>query len=292
MISEEMEETLATRMTKGAKGGGTIRQRPDGRWEARYTLGIDPGTGKQIQKSVYGKTQKEVRQKLTAITADLRGHWGQLSESEQAATAESIAGKNAMSGFLALMNAAPGDISKLEGAIDSCSDSMDGYNGTAEKMAAVMQDNLAGQLTILKSQLEELAISIGEIMMPVIRDVVTHIQGVVDKLNALPEPVKQTIVTIALIAAAVGPVLIVIGKVISSVGSIVSITGKFVSFMSATAIPAISAVAPAILPILPIIAAVVAAIAAVILIVKNWGKISSISVIPSSLSSTTCRTER
>ena len=71
MISEEKEETLATRKTKGAKGGGTIRQRPDGRWEARYTLGIDPGTGKQIQKSVYGKTQKEVRQKLTAITAEI-----------------------------------------------------------------------------------------------------------------------------------------------------------------------------------------------------------------------------
>ena len=57
MISEEKEETLATRKANGAKGGGTIRQRPDGRWEARYTLGIDPGTGKQIQKSVYGKTQ-------------------------------------------------------------------------------------------------------------------------------------------------------------------------------------------------------------------------------------------
>ena len=62
---------MATRMTKGAKGGGTIRQRPDGLWEARYTLGINPGTGKQIQKSVYGKTQKEVRQKLTAITAEI-----------------------------------------------------------------------------------------------------------------------------------------------------------------------------------------------------------------------------
>ena len=61
---------MATRKTKGAKGGGTIRQRPDGLWEARYTLGINPGTGKQIQKSVYGKTQKEVRQKLTAILAE------------------------------------------------------------------------------------------------------------------------------------------------------------------------------------------------------------------------------
>ena len=57
--------------TKNAKGSGTIRKRSDGRWEARYTTGIDSKTGKQIQKSVYGKTQKEVRQKLTEITAEL-----------------------------------------------------------------------------------------------------------------------------------------------------------------------------------------------------------------------------
>ena len=62
---------MTTRKTKGAKGSGTIRKRSDGRWEARYTIGIDPKTGKQIQKSVYGKTQKEVRQKLTAITAEI-----------------------------------------------------------------------------------------------------------------------------------------------------------------------------------------------------------------------------
>ena len=57
--------------TKNAKGSGTIRKRSDGRWEARYTTGIDPKTGKQIQKSVYGKTQKEVRQKLTEVTAEI-----------------------------------------------------------------------------------------------------------------------------------------------------------------------------------------------------------------------------
>lgn len=62
---------MTSKATKNAKGGGTIRKRSDGRWEARYTLGIDPKTGKQIQKSVYGKTQKEVRQKLTAITAEI-----------------------------------------------------------------------------------------------------------------------------------------------------------------------------------------------------------------------------
>ena len=43
--------------TRGAQGGGSIRLRADGTWKARFTLGRDPGTGKQILKSVYGKTQ-------------------------------------------------------------------------------------------------------------------------------------------------------------------------------------------------------------------------------------------
>ena len=54
-----------------AQGAGSIRQRADGLWEARYTVGRDPATGKQVQKSVYGKTQQEVRKKLTAAASDL-----------------------------------------------------------------------------------------------------------------------------------------------------------------------------------------------------------------------------
>ena len=57
--------------SKNAKGAGTIRKRSDGRWEARYSLGFDPKTGKQIQKSVYGASQKEVLQKLTKTTAEI-----------------------------------------------------------------------------------------------------------------------------------------------------------------------------------------------------------------------------
>lgn len=57
--------------TRNAQGNGTIRQRPDGRWEARYTVGNDPGTGKQIQRSVYGDTQQEVRQKLAQIITSI-----------------------------------------------------------------------------------------------------------------------------------------------------------------------------------------------------------------------------
>ncbi len=56
---------------KKANGSGSIRQRSDGRWEGRYSAGFDPGTGKQIQRSIYGKTQKEVRQKLNKIIVDI-----------------------------------------------------------------------------------------------------------------------------------------------------------------------------------------------------------------------------
>ncbi len=60
---------MARKSTRNAQGSGTIRQRPDGRWEARFTVGRDPGTGKQIQRSVYGSTQREVRQKLAQAVA-------------------------------------------------------------------------------------------------------------------------------------------------------------------------------------------------------------------------------
>lgn len=63
---------------RSAAGSGSIRKKVVKRngkeyvyWEARYTEGTDPGTGRQIQRSVTGKTQKEVSQKLKAATASI-----------------------------------------------------------------------------------------------------------------------------------------------------------------------------------------------------------------------------
>lgn len=148
---------------------------------------------------------------LSDILADCRSAFGNLTESEKAQAAESLVGKNAMSGFLALMNAGEDDIAKLSSAIDNC-------DGSAEKMAMTMQDNLAGQLTILKSQLQELAISFGDILMPAIRSIVSKLQGFVDKLNGMDEGTKRIIVTIALLVASIGPLLVIIGTAISKIG--------------------------------------------------------------------------
>ena len=202
---------------------------------------------------------------LNDILADCRSAFSQLSESEQASAAQALVGKNAMSGFLALMNAAPSDIQKLEGAISTCSDEIDGYNGVTAKMAAVMQDNLGGQLTILKSQLQELAISFGEILMPAIRSIVSRIQGLIDKFNALSPATKETIVKVALVAAALGPLLVVVGKTMVGVGKLMQfisnlptiIAGAKAAFSSFGAV--IGDISAPVVAVIAVVAALVAA---------------------------------
>lgn len=170
--------------------------------------------------------------------------------------------------------------------------------GSASEQANTKLDNLNGQLTLLKSAAEGLAISFGETLMPMITSVVEKIQGWVDKLNEMDEGQRKTIVTVGLVVAAVGPLLSMIGRVGTGVGTVVTVVGKVTTALGAgggltgvlgtvggaigsvgtlitgTIIPAIGSVLAAIAPALPIIAAVAAAIAAVILVVKNWGAIT------------------
>lgn len=145
------------------------------------------------------------------IIMDCRDAFSKLSESEKANTAEALVGKTAMSGFLAIMNASEADLNKLSSAIDNC-------DGSAEQMAATMQDNLNGQITILKSALQELAIQIGDALMPVVRNIVAKVQEFVEKLQQMDEGTRNTIIKIAAFAAAIGPVLLVVGKLTSGVG--------------------------------------------------------------------------
>ena len=220
---------------------------------------------------------------LSAILADCRGAFAGMTEAEKANNAEALVGKNAMSGFLALMNAAPGDIAKVSGAVNNCKDA-------AKNMADTMQDNLEGQLTILKSQLQELAISFGDLLMPAVRSIVSGLQGMVDVLNAMPDGVKQVIMIIALLVAALGPVLIIIGKVISAVGTIMTIVPKLAGVINTvkTAFGALNAVMLA-NPIAIVIAAIAALVAAFVYLwntneefrqfwIRLWNEIKEVAV--------------
>lgn len=195
---------------------------------------------------------------LSAILADCRVAFGGMMEAEKANNAETLVGKNAMSGFLALMNAAPEDIEKVSGAVNNCKDA-------AKNMADTMQDNLEGQLTILKSQLQELAISFRDLLMPAVRSIVSGLQRMVNVLNAMPDGVKRVLMIVALLAAALGPVLIIIGKTLSAIGTIMTWAPKLAGAISAVkgAFAALSATMMA-NPIAIVIAAIAALVAAFI----------------------------
>jgi TP901 family phage tail tape measure protein len=92
---------------------------------------------------------------LDTVMSDLRSGFSGLSKAEQTQIATSLAGQEAMSGLLAIVNASDEDFNKLK-------DSIYNADGAAAEMATTMQDNLAGQITILKSGLEGLGISIYE----------------------------------------------------------------------------------------------------------------------------------
>lgn len=90
---------------------------------------------------------------LRTVLVEMRDKFSDLSTAEQTAAASAIFGKEAMSGMLAIINASDEDFEKLANAIDNA-------DGTAEKMAETLQNNLRGQITILKSSLEGLGIQI------------------------------------------------------------------------------------------------------------------------------------
>lgn len=161
---------------------------------------------------------------LRDVMGQLREKFRTLSKAEQANAAATLFGQESMSGMLAIINSSEGDWNKLANAIDNA-------DGTAEKMANTMLNNLGGQLVLLKSALEGLAIRIGEVLMPTIRNIVQHVQDFVDKLNKMDDATLRNIIKIVGLAAASGPLLTIFGKMItlytSIPGKITAVTSAF-----------------------------------------------------------------
>lgn len=173
-----------------------------------------------------------------------------------------LAGKNALSGYLAIVNASDEDFNKLAGAIAEA-------DGTAKEMSDIMKDNLAGQLDELKSQLQELAISFGDILMPVIRDVVEWLKGLVDRFNGMSDGQKKVITVIGLIIVALGPLLLIVGNVISLIGQVMI----FMPMIVSAAAPVVGAISAFMAPLWGVIGAIALVIAAIDIWVKNWDEI-------------------
>lgn len=137
---------LRSMLTRLAKPTKEVRAAMD-------TLGLSLTRGDGSMKSLH------------EVMSDIRGGFARLSTAEQAGVAASLAGQEAMSGLLAIANAAPDDFDKLTDAIDHST-------GAAKRMADIRLDNLAGDVTLLKSAAEGAGIGIFEAFDGIMREIV------------------------------------------------------------------------------------------------------------------------
>lgn len=161
-------------------------------------------------------TMKPFRETLIS----LRKAFSQLTEAERSSTAEALVGKTGMAGLLAIMNTSDEAFNELANAINHST-------GSAKEMSEVMLDNLGGQITLLKSGIESLALSIGERLTPYARKLVGAIQNVVSTFNNMSDTQKDQVVKIGAIVACIPPLILLYGKLVKGVGKAIVSFGKF-----------------------------------------------------------------
>lgn len=203
---------------------------------------------------------------LATVMTETKGAFSKLSEEQKAQYASMLAGKTGMSGLLAVVNSSDKDFNKLTEAIQNS-------NGACKEMYDTANNNLSGQLTILKSTAESLAISFGELLVPYVKSAVSWLQKITEKFNSLDEGTKKTIVKIALIVASIGPALLIFGKMVTGVGRVISIVGKLGRALKTFGSLAGLITSPAGIVIMVLAGIVVATI----LVIKNWDKIKKVA---------------
>ncbi|RIM00864.1 phage tail tape measure protein, partial [Staphylococcus chromogenes] len=157
------------------------------------------------------------------VMDQLRGKFKGLSKEQQASAAATIFGKEAMSGALAIINASDEDYQKLTKSID-------GSKGAAKRMSDEMEGGIGGSIRRqMKSAIESLAISIGDVMAPYIKKLAEWLSYAANKLNEMPKGTQKIVVGLGLLAAAIGPLLVTLGVMVSTIGSAMTVIGPLMT---------------------------------------------------------------
>lgn len=215
---------------------------PMEQFDAQMELLIEQFENGELTEKKFGDATDELIQQAYGAEA-----------AEKARAAAMLAGARAMPALLAVVNSTAEDYDKLATAIDGASEPMaklaDGsivplseamasgqeiieqYNGTAEEMARIMQDNAAGAWIEAKSAMEGAAITAGEVLAPYIKEAAEKVKELANWFQSLNPETQETIVKTTALVAAIAPLLIIGGKVTTGIGSLVSGGGKLLSFI-------------------------------------------------------------
>ncbi|MGZ2417757.1 phage-related protein/SLT domain-containing protein [Staphylococcus caledonicus] len=152
------------------------------------------------------------------VMGQLRDKFKGLSKDQQASAAATIFGKEAMSGALAVINASDEDYKKLTKSIDNST-------GASKRMSDEMEGGIGGSIRKMKSAIESMAISIGDVLAPHIRKAADFLAMLADKFTNMPGWVKTGVVGLGIFAAALGPLILTTGAFTAALGSIMTTIG-------------------------------------------------------------------
>ncbi len=128
------------------------------------------------------------------VVENLRSSLGGLNETEQTAAATTIFGKESFAGMLAIINATESDFNKLHDAVYNC-------DGAAKRMSETMLDNFSGQMTLAKSALDALQVSLGETLLPTFTAGAKKITEIISKIAEFTEKNPELVQTVAKVTA-------------------------------------------------------------------------------------------
>lgn len=158
---------------------------------------------------------------LNEVMVTLREKFKGLDDSQKASYASSIAGTEAMSGFLAIVSASDDDFNNLTEAINNA-------DGTAQDMADTMQDNTKGAIVEMTGSLETASITLQKSFAPHITNAAKKVTELSNKFSALPSKTQKNIVKFAALTAAIGPAVKCVGALEKGLGATITTGSKII----------------------------------------------------------------
>ncbi len=196
------------------------------------------------------------------IIAQLTEKTANMSNAQKLAALSTIFGTEAASGMLTVIEAGPA-------VLEEFTTSLENSAGAAKKASEQMKDNLKGALEELGGSIETAQVSIGNILIPLIREVAEFVKQLVDRFNSLSPEMQKFITYGALVAGAVTGVIAAFGLLVVAVGSVISAFGTITTALGGLSI-GLSALTG---PVGIAIAAVAGLIAVGVALYKNWDEI-------------------
>lgn len=185
-------------------------------------LGKSGSTASDTLKKKTGQSFKELMDSGMSLT-DVLGILQESADASGKSMADMFSSQEAGKAAATLVQHA----TDFNGAMDQMQQSA----GTTATAFETVENTTATAAEKMKTSLQNVGISLGDIMLPTINDIIAKVQEVITWLGSLDDGQKKTIVQVGLVVAAAAPALITVGKVVTGIGSIVTAGGKFIGFL-------------------------------------------------------------